>query len=92
MEKPVVLSYKRFIGSKDSFYSDELASILEFFTYRKEYILLYTKEFTEAGGNTEVIEAARAALLEEQLQQEETSGAALQENGVTESTAATAGQ
>jgi len=60
IEKPALCSYKRFSGNyTDTYYSSELKKIEYFFEYRADYILKYTDEVVSAGGNTELINAAR---------------------------------
>lgn len=71
MKKVSLSSFKRFHGNITSEYYDaETEKIRSFFEQREEYIMLYTKELVAKGGDKEVIELARKAILEEQLQEE----------------------
>ena len=45
LRKPVLSSHKRFVAnSDDSFFTNEMTKISNFFINRKDYILLYTDE------------------------------------------------
>jgi len=71
MKKASLSSFKRFHGNITSeYYEAEAAKIQGFFEQRAEYILFYTEELVAKGGDKEVIELARQAILEEQLQEE----------------------
>ncbi|MBQ9118863.1 MAG: CotH kinase family protein [Lachnospiraceae bacterium] len=80
MEKASLSSYKRFNGNTTSdYYKAELEKIRSFFALRKEYILYYTEELVEKGGNREVIEAGRADILSEAEKEELAESEALAE-------------
>jgi len=63
MQKFVLSSYKRFIGNvRDDYYSLEVEKVRTFFEERSEYILFYTEELVEKGGDMEVVTAMREML------------------------------
>ena len=65
LKKPALDSYSRFYGSlPDGEYSKQVDDIREFFAYRAEYIMQYTKDLAEKGGDLVYVaeyEAQKAA-------------------------------
>ncbi len=73
IKKPSLASSTRFYGNMDeSFYMADVKKISEFMENREEYIIRYTKEVIEAGGDVNVIRKARNGTLEEELSEEKT--------------------
>ena len=71
MMKYSMNSFKRFDGNITyTFYSDEVDKIKTFFEERSDYIMVYTKELVETGGNTEIIMNARELMKEENWYEE----------------------
>lgn len=51
LKKMTVMSYKRFVGNQgDTFYTNEIDKIEDFFGQRRNYILPYTQEVISKGG------------------------------------------
>jgi len=51
MERPTVASRTRFYGTAADLYSTDVDKIIYFFENRKDYIMVYTKETADAGGD-----------------------------------------
>ena len=60
LEKPVASSRQRFYGNIDGLFDSEASVIRDFFNNRKDYIMIYTKETAERGGDLSFVEEEEA--------------------------------